>query len=541
MVEVLARLVGGRRFLLVTTRGWVQRGLVRRVVDACGTPVVTIDTITENPTLEALMALDPVLEPWRGSEVAVVAIGGGSVLDSAKAVAAALVSGLSMSDVCDLAQGGAPLPPDAVVAPLFCVPTTAGTGSEVTRTATLWDAHGGKWSLADDRLYPQAAILDATLTMTQPDAITLSSGLDALSHAMESIWNTQHNPISDACARDAIAKIWTFLPIALAGDDLAARAELQTAALLAGLAISATRTALAHSISYPLTGRFGLRHGLACGFTLPQVAAFTLERHPDRAAVIAEALGLADPEEIAPALAAWMERLGVYRAVKEVIDPAAVAGLGSALIAPGRADNNLREATPAEAQAILTASLTGNAQLYTPPPVKPGRVFWITGLSGAGKSTLSRVVASALRGAGRHVVLLDGDELRTVMAGAMGYSENERRELTERYSLLCRMFAQQGSDVVCATIGLFHSCQQWNRTHIPGYVEIYLKVDLQTLIARDSKGLYGRAIKGEINNVVGIDIPYEEPQAPDLVIDNATRGADFSAFVEQVLATGRSR
>jgi alcohol dehydrogenase len=537
-VGTLAQLVRGRRFMLVTTQGWVRRGMLSQVTAACGAPVVTIDAIAENPTLQMLAALDPALEPFRGSDVAVVAIGGGSVLDSAKAIAAALASGLDMRAVCELARADAPLPPTAVPAPLFCVPTTAGTGSEVTRTATLWDAGGSKYALADDRLYPQAAILDPAMTQTLPDAITLSSGIDALSHAMESIWNVHHNPISDALARDAIARIWTFLPAALAGPDLPARAQLQTAAMLAGMAISATRTALAHSMSYPLTGRFGLRHGLACGFTLPQVAAFTLERHPDRAALIAEAMGLADPARIPAALHEWMDRLGVYRAVNEVIDAAAVAGLGAALLAPGRAGNNLRQATPDEAQAILLASLSGGAPSVRPVPPKPGRVFWITGLSGAGKSTLSRAVADALRASGRPVVLFDGDELRAIIGGSLAYREADRRELTARYSGLSHALAQQGIDVVCATIGLFHASQQWNRAHIPHYVEVFLKVDLQTLIARDSKGLYARALSGETSDVVGIDIPYEEPQAPDLVIDTTERREDFSGLAAQVLAAG---
>ena len=484
-LDTLAQLVGGRPFVLVTTQGWVQRGLLPRVVSACGAPVASIDTVTENPTVQGLAAVEPILEPWRGSGVAVVAIGGGSVIDSAKAVGAALVSGLHMHAVGELARADAGLPPHAVVPPLFCVPTTAGSGSEVTRTATLWDRDGRKYSLADDRLYPQAAILDPALTMTLPNAVTLSSGLDALSHAMESIWNVHHNPISDALAQDAIARIWQLLPLALSGAGESARAELQTAALLAGMAISATRTALAHTISYPLTGRFGLRHGLACGFTLPGVARFMLEAHTDRAAVIAQALGLTDSAQIPPVLYRWMKRLGVYRAVTDVIDSAAVAKLGSELIASSRVRNGLRHATADDAQAILLASLSG-APPEAPAAPKPGRVIWITGLSGAGKTTLGRAVADTLRASGRPVVLFDGDELRSLIGGSLGYREADRRELTGRYSALSRALAQQGMDVVCATIGLFHANQQWNREFIPRYTEVYLKADLQTLFARDT-------------------------------------------------------
>jgi len=170
-----------------------------------------------------------------------------------------------------------------------------------------------------------------------------------------------------------------------------------------------------------------------------------------------------------------------------------------------------------------------------------GWVVWITGLSGAGKTTLSRPVAAALRDGGRNVVLLDGDELRGVIGGKIGHSEIERREVAERYSHLCRLVSIQGVDVVCATMSLFHSRHVWNRANIPKYVEVYLKVDLETLVARDPKGLYRRALAGEASNVVGIDLPFEEPLAPDLVIDNNAERSDMDPLVDQVLSVLRRR
>ena len=162
-----------------------------------------------------------------------------------------------------------------------------------------------------------------------------------------------------------------------------------------------TRTGLAHSISYPLTGCFGLRHGLACSFTLPSVAAFVLEGAPERARVIAEAFGATDVAELSPALREWMERLGVYEAVRRVIDLPRVLELGDALLAKGRADNGLRPATRADAQRILREALSESPQgECTAPPRAPGRVVWITGLSGAGKSTLARALTHRASGIG---------------------------------------------------------------------------------------------------------------------------------------------
>jgi adenylylsulfate kinase-like enzyme len=149
-----------------------------------------------------------------------------------------------------------------------------------------------------------------------------------------------------------------------------------------------------------------------------------------------------------------------------------------------------------------------------------GRVFWITGLSGAGKTTVGQELWTRLRAAGRSVTFLDGDALRTVIAEDLGYSEGNRRRSAMRNARLCRLLAEQGTDVVCATISLFHEVQRWNRENIPGYREIYLRVPIDELRRRDSKGIYAGAQRGDAHDVVGLDVPAEAPEAPDLVLDN---------------------
>jgi cytidine diphosphoramidate kinase len=165
----------------------------------------------------------------------------------------------------------------------------------------------------------------------------------------------------------------------------------------------------------------------------------------------------------------------------------------------------------------------------------PGRVFWITGLSGAGKTTLGQELCSRLRSAGRSVTFLDGDALRAVIAEDLGHSADNRRRSAMRNARLCRLLAEQGADVVCATISLFHEVQRWNRDNIPGYREIYLRVPLDELQRRDSKGIYAGAQRGDACNVVGIDVPAEVPEGPDLVLDNY--GAlDVATAVDRILA-----
>ncbi|MGP8228397.1 MAG: adenylyl-sulfate kinase, partial [Steroidobacteraceae bacterium] len=164
-----------------------------------------------------------------------------------------------------------------------------------------------------------------------------------------------------------------------------------------------------------------------------------------------------------------------------------------------------------------------------------GRVFWITGLSGAGKTTVGQELCSRLRAAGRSVTFLDGDALRAAIAEDLGHSADNRRRSAMRNARLCQLLAGQGADVVCATISLFHEVQRWNRENIPGYREIYLRVPIDELRRRDSKGIYAGAQGGDARDVVGLDVPAEAPEAPDLVLDNY--GAlDVATVVDRILA-----
>src|ERR1700722_13773163 len=153
----------------------------------------------------------------------------------------------------------------------------------------------------------------------------------------------------------------------------------------------------------------------------------------------------------------------------------------------------------------------------------PGRVFWITGLSAAGKTSIGRALSAHLRASGSQVVFLDGDTLRAV-SNDLGYSAENRRAAAMRNGSLCRMLAEQGMDVVCSTISLFHDVQRWNRENIPRYNEIFIRVPIEELKRRDTKGVYTAASSptgaGQAPNIVGVDIPAETPLAPDLILDN---------------------
>ena len=165
------------------------------------------------------------------------------------------------------------------------------------------------------------------------------------------------------------------------------------------------------------------------------------------------------------------------------------------------------------------------------PVVSPGRVVWITGLSGAGKTTLAHVLQARLRAEGRNPVLLDGDGIRELMPGPTGHDRAARLALARFNGRLCRMLADQGQDVLCATISLFHEVQAWNRAHIPRYVEVFLDVGLDELRRRDPRGLYARHACGEVRDVVGLDLPAEFPLRPDLRLVPASLPDMASAVV----------
>lgn len=149
-----------------------------------------------------------------------------------------------------------------------------------------------------------------------------------------------------------------------------------------------------------------------------------------------------------------------------------------------------------------------------------GRVFWITGLSGAGKTTVGRLLWGLLRSRSPSVIFLDGDILREIFGNDLGHSQADRLQSAMRNSRMCKMLSDQGADVVCATISLFRECQEWNRANIPGYREIYLRVPMEVLVKRDPKTLYSRALRGEVKDVMGVDLPFDEPSNPEIAVEN---------------------
>lgn len=200
----------------------------------------------------------------------IVAIGGGSSIDLAKAISA--LYDYKDKGTLELLKSKEYLDNSDNI-PFIAIPTTAGTGSECTKWATIWDFDNNKkYSVDADYLYPDESWLVGELTLTMDKNMTLSTGLDALAHAMESYWSVPSNVYTRVLARDSIAIISRYLPLALEDlDNLEYRKKMLMGSFFAGLAFSNTRTTACHSISYPLTMLFNINHGFAAALTLYEV------------------------------------------------------------------------------------------------------------------------------------------------------------------------------------------------------------------------------------------------------------------------------
>ena len=226
-------------------------------------PVSIFSDIGQNPNF---VDCDNVIKFCKGMNYdGVIALGGGSVMDLAKVVLAHL--SLGKTDIIDLIEHKKKYPK---FIPSIFLPTTHGTASEVTMWATVWDKkEKRKYSISHSKPYPNTAILDGNLTLTLPMEISITTVLDALSHSFESIWNKNANEKSTEYAIEAITIILSNVEVLKQNhNDLNVRNKLLEASTKAGLAFSNTKTAAAHSISYPLTIRFDIPHGVASSLSL---------------------------------------------------------------------------------------------------------------------------------------------------------------------------------------------------------------------------------------------------------------------------------
>ena len=293
-VGELVTSLGARRPLIVTDGFLVSSGVAGRVAELlrrAGSVVEIYDGTVPDPTTGSLAEGLAAIRAHRADSL--VAVGGGSPIDTAKALAVLTVRGGNMRDL------KAPYRYDGQALSVIAIPTTAGTGSEATMFTIITDSDSGEKMLCAGRAYlPAAAIVDYELTLSMPPRLTADTGIDALTHAVEAYVSKKANAVSDTFALAAISRIGRYLrPVYANGADTTAREEMMTAATLAGIAFSNASVALVHGMSRPLGAHFHIAHGMANAMLFAEVTAFSVAAAEGRYATCARTLGVATAED----------------------------------------------------------------------------------------------------------------------------------------------------------------------------------------------------------------------------------------------------
>ena len=287
---------GKRRAILVTDSILVKAGPVDRVLEGFHNSAIAIvciyDKVPPNSTIKTVEGCAR-LAKRRGCDM-IIAVGGGSVIDTAKVANILIVKGGRVNDH----MGAYLLDKGESLLPSIFIPTTAGTGSEVTKVAVIADPdHDVKLPFAEDQFLPNLAVLDPEVTLSMPPMLTAATGMDALTHAIEAYVDKEWSPASDALALHAVKLISGAILLACARpDNLQARGAMLIGSFLAGVAFSHSMVGMAHGISHALGGVYHVPHGLANALVLPEVMERNLEAQPDRFADVAVALGVTFPQ-----------------------------------------------------------------------------------------------------------------------------------------------------------------------------------------------------------------------------------------------------
>jgi len=304
-LAAVLRIIGTSRPLIVTDRTMVELGYLSELIDDLARESIAADAFSDTvPEPTAASILAGVEVATNGDYDCVVALGGGSPIDSAKAIAILAAHGGTVSEL------RVPRRVDEPGLPIIAIPTTAGTGSEVTRVTVI--TQEGAPGEPDEKLLcmgvgfmPYAALIDYELTLSLPPRVTSDSGVDALSHAIEAYVSQKANAFSDAQALAALRSIGPNLrPAFEDGSNREAREAMMLGAMLAGMAFSNSSVALVHGMSRPIGAAFHVPHGMSNAMLFPSVTEFGLAAAPERYAACARAMGVAsdsDSDDLAAA------------------------------------------------------------------------------------------------------------------------------------------------------------------------------------------------------------------------------------------------
>lgn len=312
-----ARALGATHAFLLADPGVVAAGVVEPVLHslaAAGLTWTLYDKVIPNPSADSV---DRSAEAWRASGAdIVIAVGGGSAMDTGKGLRMlAAYPGRSIAAYSFLrGEDALPPPPSFLMPPLLALPTTAGTGAEVTPWGVITDtARQQKFGIGGPQVTPTVALCDPALTLGLPPYLTAATGMDALTHLIEAYVSTNHNPILDPVILYGIELVGRSLPVAVAkGANETARDEVMQGALIGGIAISSKWLGACHALAHPLSAMAEVQHGVANAIMLPHQMAHSLSSAPERYARIGAALEphtAAAPGDPAERAVAAVERL----------------------------------------------------------------------------------------------------------------------------------------------------------------------------------------------------------------------------------------
>jgi 4-hydroxybutyrate dehydrogenase len=361
-----ARRLGMKRLLIVTDAGVVKSGLLERPVDAlkqAGLEWALFDRVEGNPTEASVF---PGVEQYRAERCdGVLALGGGSALDAAKAIRLKVTHALPLEDYDDLLDGGDRI--SANLPPMIAIPTTAGTGSEVGRSAVITlRATGRKTVIFSPHLIPSLAIEDPELTLGLPPHLTAATGMDAMTHNLEAYLSVGYHPMCDAIALRGVRMVNRNLRTAVRdGRNLAARTEMLAASMMGAVAFQ-KGLGTVHSLAHPLSTVAGLHHGLTNAILLPHVMRFNLPVVTDRMAELAAALDV-DTRSLAPEAAAGAAIEAIEKLNADIGIPQRLSDVGATaemipLMVPKAMEDgchrlNPRPTTAADMESLYRAAL----------------------------------------------------------------------------------------------------------------------------------------------------------------------------------------
>jgi len=333
---------GGKKILMLTgARSLKASGHLDKILKQLQCFEVFVqDSIPSNPDVEDILRLKEATDHFPYDLI--LAVGGGSVIDAAKALAAFRQMNFRNVNEVRAVIKDKIYADSPHICPVLAVPTTAGTGSEVTPWATIWDRQEEqKYSLEAPALFPQSAIVDPVLTQNLSPVLTASSALDALGHALEAYWSKNTNAIVRLYACEALSKIVQNLGLLLENlNDLDLRTEIAYGSLFAGLAFSNTKTTACHSISYPLTLQFGINHGVAVSLTLGAMLAKNEAALREKEKLYA-ALNIKHPSELTAWIQTIYEQAGLPKRLRDYgVLESDLPKIVEKSYTPGRMDNN---------------------------------------------------------------------------------------------------------------------------------------------------------------------------------------------------------